>query len=123
MNADLGEGFPNDRKLLELVTSASICCGAHAGSPDVIRRDAARRLGLQVVVGRHPGYQDREGFGRRDQKLSRNLLGDLFGVQLGTLCNLAEEIGVEVLLRETARSVVQPGPAATRCCRPGCRRR
>ena len=32
LNADLGEGFPNDRALLELVSSASICCGAHAGA-------------------------------------------------------------------------------------------
>ncbi len=38
LNADLGEGFPNDRALLALVTSASICCGAHAGDRDTIRK-------------------------------------------------------------------------------------
>ena len=46
LNADLGEGFANDRALLELVTSASICCGAHAGTLAAIRQtlgDAMRR--------------------------------------------------------------------------------
>ena len=42
LNADLGEGFANDRALLELVTSASICCGAHAGSPARDSGDASR---------------------------------------------------------------------------------
>ena len=70
LNADLGEGFTNDRALLELVTSASICCGAHAGSPAAIRetlRDAAAR---GVCIGAHPGYPDRENFGRREQRLT-----------------------------------------------------
>ena len=72
LNADLGEGFPNDRRLLELVTSASICCGAHAGSRDVIRQTLRDASACGVVVGAHPGYHDREGFGRRDQKLTRS---------------------------------------------------
>ena len=38
LNADLGEGFPNDRALLALVTSASVCCGVHAGDRDTIRK-------------------------------------------------------------------------------------
>ncbi len=96
LNADLGEGFPNDRKLLELVTSASICCGAHAGSREVIRQTLRDASACKVVVGAHPGYQDREGFGRRDQKMSRILLGHLICTQLGKLENLAREIGVEV---------------------------
>lgn len=64
INADLGEGFPNDARLLDLVTSASVCCGAHAGSPETIRAtlEAARARG--VPVGAHPGYPDREHFGR-----------------------------------------------------------
>ena len=85
LNADLGEGFPNDRALLELVTSASVCCGAHAGSDDVIRQtlSAARHRG--VVVGAHPGYRDREGFGRRDQHLSLDEVHDLIVAQVDHL--------------------------------------
>jgi 5-oxoprolinase (ATP-hydrolysing) subunit A len=97
LNADLGEGFPNDRQLLELVTSASICCGAHAGSREVIRqtlRDASAR---GVVVGAHPGYHDREGFGRRDQELTRSQVVDLISFQLDVLLNLADETGVDVV--------------------------
>ena len=64
INADLGEGFPNDARLLDLVTSASLCCGAHAGSPETIRAtlEAARARG--IPVGAHPGYPDRAHFGR-----------------------------------------------------------
>jgi UPF0271 protein len=96
LNADLGEGFPNDRALLELVTSASICCGAHAGSPDVIRatlRDAAAH---HVVVGAHPGYPDREGFGRREQIRDGNEVADLVVAQLAELIELATDMHVVV---------------------------
>ena len=91
MNADLGEGFSNDRALLELVTSASICCGAHAGTPVGIRqtlRDAAAR---GVSIGAHPGYPDRDGFGRRDQKLSTNELITLISAQIADLITFAAE--------------------------------
>ena len=96
LNADLGEGFPNDRALLELVTSASICCNAHAGSVDVIRQtlDAAARRG--VVVGAHPGYPDREGFGRRDQHLTTEQVLDLILAQVRALQNLAETFDIEI---------------------------
>ncbi len=97
LNADLGEGFPNDRALLELVTSASICCGAYAGNSDVIRqtlRDAASR---GVVVGAHPGYADRDGFGRRDQNLKRKQVVDLIRSQLDSLIDVAEELELSIV--------------------------
>jgi 5-oxoprolinase (ATP-hydrolysing) subunit A len=96
VNADLGEGFPNDRALLELVTSASICCGAHAGTPLLIRqtlRDAAAR---GVLIGAHPGYPDREGFGRRDQTLGANELINLIAAQIEALMSLAAQEGATV---------------------------
>jgi UPF0271 protein len=91
LNADLGEGFANDRALLALVTSASICCGAHAGTALAIRatlRDAATR---GVCVGAHPGYPDREGFGRREQKYSALEVSDLVSRQITELMSLAAE--------------------------------
>jgi UPF0271 protein len=96
LNADLGEGLPNDRALVELVTSASICCGAHAGTPLVIGqtlRDAAAR---GVLIGAHPGYPDREGFGRRDQKLGTSELIDLITAQIEALISLAAQEGATV---------------------------
>jgi len=97
LNADLGEGFPNDRKLLELVTSASICCGAHAGSRDVIRQTLRDASACGVVVGAHPGYHDRDGFGRRDQRLTRKEVVALVRFQVERLLDLAGEIDVEVV--------------------------
>ena len=96
MNADLGEGFANDRALLELVTSANICCGAHAGTTLAIRetlRDAAAR---GVCIGAHPGYPDREGFGRREQKLSTLEAIDLISGQINELMSLAAEVDAKV---------------------------
>jgi UPF0271 protein len=65
LNADLGEGFPWDRPLLDRVTSASVCCGAHAGDPETILQTLRWAGERGVVVGAHPSYRDRKGFGRR----------------------------------------------------------
>jgi len=96
VNADLGEGFPNDRILLGLVTSASICCGSHAGSPDVIRRTLLDARDAGVVVGAHPGYDDREGFGRRERKLTTKQVTDLVIDQVAGLITLAAELGMRI---------------------------
>ena len=96
LNADLGEGFPDDRALLELVSSASLCCNAHAGSDDVIRQTLADAKLLGVAVGAHPGYRDREAFGRRDQHLTRNETLILLCEQIEHLEDLAEGLDVEV---------------------------
>jgi 5-oxoprolinase (ATP-hydrolysing) subunit A len=65
LNADLGEGFPWDQPLLDRVTSASVCCGSHAGDPETILQTLRWARERGVVVGAHPGYSDRKGFGRR----------------------------------------------------------
>jgi UPF0271 protein len=96
LNADIGEGYPNDRTLLGLVTSASISCGAHAGRPDVIRQTLRDARDRGVVVGAHPGYPDREHFGRREQDLTLDAVRILILEQVATLSALAAEIGVPV---------------------------
>jgi UPF0271 protein len=96
LNADLGEGCPNDRALLELVTSASIGCGAHAGSLEGISRTLCDARECGVVVGAHPGYPDREHFGRREREMSSAAVKDLILEQVSTLSELAIEAGVTV---------------------------
>jgi len=64
LNADVGEGFPED-DLLPWLSSASVACGAHAGDPETMRRTIELALARGIAVGAHPGYPDREGFGRR----------------------------------------------------------
>ena len=70
LNADLGEhdgdGYAGDEALLGAVSSASIACGSHAGSKDVMERTARACLDRGVSIGAHPSYPDREGFGRRN---------------------------------------------------------
>ena len=96
LNADLGEGCPNDRALLGLVTSASIACGAHAGSSQAIRQTLRDAQHCGVVVGAHPGYPDREHFGRREWNLSSETVQNLIREQFSTLSELASEAGVPV---------------------------
>lgn len=96
INADLGEGFPNDAELLTLVTSASISCSVHAGDRDAIRATilAARERG--VSIGAHPGYPDREHFGRREQSFSTNAVEGLIVEQVETLALLAAEVDLRL---------------------------
>jgi lactam utilization protein B len=96
LNADLGEGFPNDRALLDLVTSANICCGAHAGTPLVIRQTLRDSAALGVSIGAHPAYADREGFGRREQDLTTLQVLDLITSQITALMSLAAEVDATV---------------------------
>lgn len=71
LSADLGEWTGDwdrapDAALLELVSSASIACGAHAGDPAVMRRTVAEAARRGCSVGAHPGYPDPQSFGRRE---------------------------------------------------------
>ena len=95
LNADLGEhdgdGFAHDDAILDVVSSASIACGAHAGSLSVMRKTVASAYSKGVSIGAHPGYPDREGFGRRDTALSIAAIGDSIAAQiekLGDCCNV-----------------------------------
>src|SRR3954463_10222829 len=70
LNADLGEGFGiwrlgDDDGLLEVVTSANVACGFHAGDPSTMRRVCARAVAGDVAIGAQVSYRDLAGFGRR----------------------------------------------------------
>lgn len=70
LNADLGESFGAwkmgaDEAMLDIVTSANIACGFHAGDPTVMTQTIRLCLEKGVNVGAHPGFQDLQGFGRR----------------------------------------------------------
>jgi UPF0271 protein len=70
LNADVGEGFEDDEALIPLVTSVNVACGAHAGDGDTIARTIERAMAAGAAVGAHPSYPDRDGFGRREMRLS-----------------------------------------------------
>lgn len=70
LNSDLGEGYGawrmgDDAGLLEVVTSANVACGFHAGDPRIMRRVCRRAADLGVRIGAHVSYRDLVGFGRR----------------------------------------------------------
>ncbi len=96
LNADLGEGCPWDEALLDRVTSASVCCGAHAGDPATSLRTLGWAAGRGAVLGAHPGYADREGFGRRDRYLPGDELETLVEEQLQDLERLAGRLGLPI---------------------------
>ena len=80
LNADVGESFGpwpmgQDEALIPLVTSVNIACGFHAGDPLVIERTIRLALASGAAIGAHPGYPDREGFGRRDLAMSAEEIG------------------------------------------------
>ena len=118
LNADLGEGCPWDYALLGRVSSASVCCGEHAGDPDVIFQTLAWAKERGVVVGAHPGYDDREGFGRRDRAMPFRDLGFLVERQVVRLEKLAARAGGDVrflkphgaLYNQAQRDVGVAGP-------------
>ena len=92
INCDLGEGMGSDAELLNIVTSANIACGAHAGDPATMRQTLALARQHGVAAGAHPGYRDREGFGRRPRAMSDTALIDLVREQVDTLSKMAEEL-------------------------------
>ncbi len=96
LNADLGEGCPNDSALLERISSASVCCGAHAGDPAAIRATLRAARDRGVAVGAHPGYPDREGFGRRERKVTATEVENLILDQAAVLLNLAGLEGLPI---------------------------
>ena len=94
LNADVGEGQAvADEALLQLVTSANIACGLHAGDPRTMRTTVALAVRHGVAVGAHPGFADREGFGRRPAHPTAAELEDLVLYQLGALDAIARAQG------------------------------
>ncbi|HBJ02409.1 MAG TPA: LamB/YcsF family protein, partial [Lysinibacillus sp.] len=71
INCDLGESYEafltgRDEEILDYVTSINIACGYHAGDHYIMHQTVRHAIGKNVHIGAHPGYPDREGFGRRD---------------------------------------------------------
>src|SRR5438034_1670779 len=70
LNADLGEGAAHDAELFELISSANIATGFHAGDADTMHAAVSTAKACGVAVGAHPSLFDRENFGRKELKVS-----------------------------------------------------
>jgi UPF0271 protein len=84
-NCDLGEGGGADGELMPWITSANIACGGHAGDVVTMRETVALAEAHGVAVGAHPGFLDRENFGRREQELTAGALRELVTSQIEAL--------------------------------------
>jgi UPF0271 protein len=96
LNSDLGEGAPFDTELMPLITSANIACGFHAGGPEIAfaaLQEAERR---GVAVGAHPGFPDREHFGRLELERTEQQTFEDCAYQIGALAGLARAVGVSL---------------------------
>ncbi|WP_280239150.1 LamB/YcsF family protein [Nocardia abscessus] len=101
LNSDLGEGFGpwtmgDDAAMLDIVTSANIACGFHAGDPAIMRRTCALAVAKGVRIGAHVGYRDLAGFGRREIAVAPGELRDEVLYQIGGLDAFAKAAGDRV---------------------------
>ena len=101
LNADLGEGYGpwvmgEDALMLDCVTSANIACGGHAGDPETMFRTLSLAAERGVKIGAHPGYADREGFGRRVIPMQVGEVARMVAAQVGALMAIARLAGTDV---------------------------
>lgn len=89
LNADLGEGAAHDAELMPLVSSANVCCGAHAGGGDAIAATVRLALRHGVAVGAHPGHADREHVGRRELAIEPGACAALVDAQIEAVAAVA----------------------------------
>jgi len=88
LNADVGEECGQDAPLMRCITSANVACGRHAGSPTTMRETVLLAVDHGVAVGAHPGFDDREHFGRRALQLPAEQITDLVVRQVEALASI-----------------------------------
>ncbi|KGM08561.1 LamB/YcsF family protein [Cellulomonas bogoriensis] len=101
LNSDLGESFGawgmgDDEAIVQVVSSANVACGFHAGDPSTIRATCAAAAAAGVGVGAHVAYRDLVGFGRRFMDVAPRELIDDVVYQVGALAALAGAVGATV---------------------------
>lgn len=101
LNADLGEGFgrwalTDDVALLDVVTSANVACGFHAGDPSIMRRVCELAVARGVTIGAQVSYRDLAGFGRRSMEVPLGELAAEVAYQIGALEVFARAAGTRV---------------------------
>ncbi len=93
LNCDMGEGMLTDADIMPYISSANIACGYHAGDDDTMRHTIDLCLQHNVAIGAHPGFRDKENFGRLNQQLSDQELHDLVSEQLHILQKFCKKVG------------------------------
>ncbi|MHB8500780.1 MAG: 5-oxoprolinase subunit PxpA [Candidatus Acidiferrales bacterium] len=102
LNCDMGEipeaiAGGTQEALMRSITSANVACGGHAGDAETIRATIEQALRCGVAIGAHPGYADRENFGRLELKISPAAVADSVFEQVAALGNIAQSCGARVV--------------------------
>jgi UPF0271 protein len=98
LNADLAEGYGqwrigDDDALLDVLSSANLACGFHAGDPLIMEKTVKAALERGVDIGAHVGFPDKQGFGRRPMQIDSEELAAMVIYQLGALEGIARAVG------------------------------
>jgi len=93
LNCDMGEGYGSDAELMPYISSANIACGYHASDADTMKRTVDLALEHRVAIGAHPGYADRDNFGRTNMSLEAREVYDLVTDQIVALNDIATRSG------------------------------
>src|SRR6267154_4134199 len=101
LNCDMGElpeaiADGTQEALMRSITSANIACGGHAGYQQTMRTTVEQALRWKLAIGAHPGYPDRENFGRLELKLSPDAVADSVCEQLRALAEVAATYGTKL---------------------------
>ena len=101
INCDLGESSKlhstkNDPLLLEIVNSANIACGYHAGDKQTMEKTIEISKKNNVSIGAHPSFNDPENFGRKRLDLPTNEIKKLVIDQINILSKIADNKGTKV---------------------------
>jgi UPF0271 protein len=93
LNCDMGEGMKNDEALMHFISAANVACGYHAGDEQIMKRTVELALKNNVAIGAHPGFADKENFGRSEVQLSDEDYHALVIDQLAALKKITDTAG------------------------------
>ena len=101
INVDMGEGFglykiAEDEAIMPFISSANIACGFHAGDPVIINKTVKMAKRFNLAIGAHPGFPDRQGFGRREIVMTSEELYSDIVYQIGALKVFVEKEGLHL---------------------------
>lgn len=97
LNCDLGEGAKYDDVIIPMINSANIACGFHAGDSDIMMKTVGICVENQVDVGAHPGYPDKENFGRTNMNVTPEQVYGYTIYQLGAISAIAKAQKAELV--------------------------
>ncbi len=96
LNCDMGEGCANDAELMKYISSANVACGFHAGDARTMRETVVNALKNGVAIGAHPGFPDRDGFGRNEIQLPLETVYNIVFEQITALKKICSAAGTKL---------------------------